>query len=79
MDWLEGDYSRFQIFRHGIVKKYKSRALKRKWRDHIRFLCEYESSRNQFSENQSHSKFLWAYSHYKSIYFVLLNYIVLNI
>ena len=71
-------YSRFQIFRHNIVKKYKSRALKRKWLGSIRFLCEYESSRNQFSgsENQFHTKFLWAYSLHKSIHFVVFNYIV---
>ena len=69
-------YSRFQIFRHDIVKKYKSRASKRKWRGPIRFLCEYESSGNQFGGNQSHTKFLWTYSSHKSIYSVVFSYIV---
>lgn len=26
-------HTRFQIFRHNIIKKYKSRVLKRKWCD----------------------------------------------
>ena len=69
-------YSRFQIFRHDIVKKYKSRALKRKWRGPIRILCEFELSRNQSSGNQSHTKFPWTYSPHKSIYSVVFSYIV---